>query len=946
MQPEGYGSIPMDLHISQQGYHPYYRKGQEDNPGPPVVQTRILEMRKEKSRDAARSRRGKENYEFYELAKMLPLPGAITTQLDKASIIRLTISFLKLKEFTSHGDPPWRREGPSLKGLRSRSISSVAIDLFEQHQATHILQSLDGFAFALGADGRFLYVSETVSIYLGLSQVEMTGSSVFDYIHQQDQAEVADLLGINLCPSPSVTSPASVASDDGSSSTAGPSTPTGFDRPPPTMTLSGHTAHQGFQRSFCTRFKSTLTKRGCHFKTSGYRVVLVISHLRPQCSFSPTRKQSPSIMGLVGLAIALPPPSVNELRLEPDMFVTRLTFDFRISHCEPRISELLDYSAEEITGKSMYTLCHAQDAERIRKCHIDLIQKGQVMSGYYRLMNKNGGYTWLQSIATVICNAKNAEEETIICVNYVLSRMEYEHCVMDCSQLPSSREVRSDDPSSSERGTSPDQEGGRGSTSVGDVDPEHQTTSRSDCEAKDGGNDDQFDRVNDLGNEGKNKSTHPNSDMPSSLEDRRIRDYQGITYLISNHLPESGTMDVRPTNSSPAKDSTVDGSTSTRHRKRKQADSLSAEADSKSPRSRPGSSSSSLDVLPMDNPGYSLATEDVSEQNMTPPIDAMCAQQSQSHTVSSNEHNSSDKCDKGGVSRPWTRSPASSSTPASSYTPESNCNKGMNPGMSVRELEDAMNKHLPHNPPDSSNSPSDVLMLKSFAPTASSSPQPSTPSTRHSIQWIGGAPTALPATTLLRQIYVSRESVIRSGAHASRHGCYGDVQGTLPTPPGGQSETYSDAAQMMLQSKLSADAYGVISGFSPSVTSSAGGYVDSCNAMTPPSSVSPRDKFNAEVSAFNEAAAVAAAAAMPHMRHYVTTDPNPLQHLPLKPQLFVHPGNLDHSAYGHPQQTLSPDQHQLYHHASGFHLYHPTHGSSKPSLHSANGTSWFCQPHS
>lgn len=34
-------------------------------------------------------------------------------------------------------------------------------------------QSLDGFAFALAADGRFLYISETVSIYLGLSQVSI-----------------------------------------------------------------------------------------------------------------------------------------------------------------------------------------------------------------------------------------------------------------------------------------------------------------------------------------------------------------------------------------------------------------------------------------------------------------------------------------------------------------------------------------------------------------------------------------------------------------------------------------------------------------------------------------------------------------------------------------------------------------------------------------------------
>ena len=42
---------------------------------------------------------------------------------------------------------------------------------FEKHEGTHILQSLDGFAISLNADGRFLYISETVSIYLGLSQV-------------------------------------------------------------------------------------------------------------------------------------------------------------------------------------------------------------------------------------------------------------------------------------------------------------------------------------------------------------------------------------------------------------------------------------------------------------------------------------------------------------------------------------------------------------------------------------------------------------------------------------------------------------------------------------------------------------------------------------------------------------------------------------------------------
>lgn len=49
-----------------------------------------------------------------------------------------------------------------------------------------------------------------------------------------------------------------------------------------------------------------------------------------------------------------------------------------------------------------------------------MIHKGQVLTHYYRLMNKSGGFTWLQTCATVVCSSKNAEETNIICVNYVI----------------------------------------------------------------------------------------------------------------------------------------------------------------------------------------------------------------------------------------------------------------------------------------------------------------------------------------------------------------------------------------------------------------------------------------------------------------------------------------------------------------------------------------------
>ena len=58
---------------------------------------------KDKSKNAARNRREKENSEFFELGKLLPLPFAITSQLDKASVIRLTTSYLRMRQIFPEG---------------------------------------------------------------------------------------------------------------------------------------------------------------------------------------------------------------------------------------------------------------------------------------------------------------------------------------------------------------------------------------------------------------------------------------------------------------------------------------------------------------------------------------------------------------------------------------------------------------------------------------------------------------------------------------------------------------------------------------------------------------------------------------------------------------------------------------------------------------------------
>uniref|UniRef100_A0A6I8P2C8 BHLH domain-containing protein n=1 Tax=Ornithorhynchus anatinus TaxID=9258 RepID=A0A6I8P2C8_ORNAN len=74
------------------------------------------ELRKEKSRDAARSRRSQETEVLYQLAHTLPFARGVSAHLDKASIMRLTISYLRMHRLCAAGEPR-PRTYPTLSGV-------------------------------------------------------------------------------------------------------------------------------------------------------------------------------------------------------------------------------------------------------------------------------------------------------------------------------------------------------------------------------------------------------------------------------------------------------------------------------------------------------------------------------------------------------------------------------------------------------------------------------------------------------------------------------------------------------------------------------------------------------------------------------------------------------------------------------------------------------------
>lgn len=85
------------LDLSSHNHYPLNDNSIASTSGPQEV------VMKEKSKKAARIRRDRENQEFLELAKLLPVPAALTGQMDKASVIRLTTSYLKMRALFPNG---------------------------------------------------------------------------------------------------------------------------------------------------------------------------------------------------------------------------------------------------------------------------------------------------------------------------------------------------------------------------------------------------------------------------------------------------------------------------------------------------------------------------------------------------------------------------------------------------------------------------------------------------------------------------------------------------------------------------------------------------------------------------------------------------------------------------------------------------------------------------
>ncbi|KAJ1361175.1 hypothetical protein KIN20_020368 [Parelaphostrongylus tenuis] len=257
----------------------------------------------------AQHRRLLENGEFSNLAKELPLARAITGQhIDKTTMVRLALSYIKLH----------------------RSIRSTVCDAIDYDRCwtNSLLELMDCFLMVLDSQADVLYVSETISIYLGLSQVEMTGNSIAEYIHPEDWQQFYSV----FCSSCEWSQMCSV------------------------------------------RVKSSLTKRA-NKKDS----------LRASPGFKVLRMDMTFCNGCRLVACSsLPSPILSSISIRASSFVITVAVDFSIIHVDSKAAKMIceyDYcSSLDLKGLSFYSIVHVDEVEIIRKNASRSIQTGFIPS--------------------------------------------------------------------------------------------------------------------------------------------------------------------------------------------------------------------------------------------------------------------------------------------------------------------------------------------------------------------------------------------------------------------------------------------------------------------------------------------------------------------------------------------------------------------------------------
>ncbi|XP_070786487.1 aryl hydrocarbon receptor 2 isoform X2 [Enoplosus armatus] len=358
------------------------------------------------------------NGELDKLTSLLPFTEDVRARLDKLSVLRLSVGYLKVKSFFNatmkkgQNGSSWTSERglmfrgsvqntltpssttstPSFSSASSTQVTSI--DGVSFSEGDLLLQALNGFVLVVTAEGYIFYTSPTIQDFLGFHQSDVVHQSVFELIHTDDRALFRRQLHFALNPNSS--------QQDGSADS--PSEQNSAEISSNVMTYDPQAIppeNSSFlERNFCCRFRCLLDNSS-GFLALNFRGRLKLVHGQNWLSEDGTLV--PPQLALFSIATPMQPPSILEIRTKTLIFQTKHKLDFTPLGIDARGKVVLGYNEIELCMKgSGYNFIHAADMMYCADNHIRMMKTGESGFTVFRLLAKTGTWVWVQANARLV----------------------------------------------------------------------------------------------------------------------------------------------------------------------------------------------------------------------------------------------------------------------------------------------------------------------------------------------------------------------------------------------------------------------------------------------------------------------------------------------------------------------------------------------------------------
>ncbi|KAM9342110.1 aryl hydrocarbon receptor-like [Pholidichthys leucotaenia] len=352
------------------------------------------------------------NGELDRLMELLPFPEEVRSRLDKLSVLRLSVGYLRVKSYfraTMKGSSSSGGGGLVFSKVNGQNGPS-SMDAAILSEGDLLLQALNGFVLVVTAEGLVFYASPTIKDYLGFHQSDVVHQSVFELIHTDDRAVFREQLHFALNPEP-------LGADDNAMRGCGNTVVYNMEDLPPENSSF-------LERTFVCRFRCLLDNSS-GFLALKFQGRLKYLHGQNLMRDNSTCNAMPPQLTLFAIAMPVQPPSIVEIRAKMLLFQTRHKMDFTPMGVDSRGKIILGYSETELCMKgSGYQFIHAADMMYCADNHIHMLKTGETGLTVFRLLSKSRKWLWVKSNAKVIF--KGGRPEFIIAFQRAISNEEGE----------------------------------------------------------------------------------------------------------------------------------------------------------------------------------------------------------------------------------------------------------------------------------------------------------------------------------------------------------------------------------------------------------------------------------------------------------------------------------------------------------------------------------------